>query len=545
MPLVSRVLAVLVGGGGAATLVGWMFGLPLLTGGGAARTPMNPATAICLLVCAAALMLAPETTPAARRARVACGLAIAGVGLIRLAGYLAGRDVGIDQILFAGRLADVPNGPNRMAVNTAAGFVATGAALVGLDLETPAGRRPAQHLALGVFVMGLFVLTGYAYQTESLTRVRSAIPMALTTAVAFALVGAAVLAARPRAGFMEVLTSPGPGGASARRLLVAVSCVPWLLGWLQLQGWNAGVYAPEIGMGLFAAVTMIVLATIVWWNAWWLEQLDAERERVSRELAAANKELEAFSYSVSHDLRAPLRAIDGFARILVEDHGPRLDDDGRRVLGVVRENARQMGRLIDDLLAFSRVGRKGLEKSRVDMAALALSVVAETRRLDPERRASVHVGPLLPALADGSLIRQVLVNLVGNAWKFTRGRPEAVIEIGCRRGKGETIYFVKDNGAGFDMRYAGKLFGVFQRLHRAEEFEGTGVGLAIVQRIVQRHGGRVWAEGVVDGGAVFYFALPAKGGGKHESRRRGDSSRGGQPSGRGADGAGAEEGEPR
>jgi two-component system, sensor histidine kinase and response regulator len=178
---------------------------------------------------------------------------------------------------------------------------------------------------------------------------------------------------------------------------------------------------------------------------------------------------------------------------------------------VISDNASRMARLIDDLLTFSRLGRSDIDKTAVDMNALVRAVVEEHRRLEPNRLVTVTVDPLLPVRADGSMLRQVLANLIGNAWKFTRGRPEAVIEVGCRRAAGETTYFVKDNGAGFDMQYVGKLFGVFQRLHRPDEFEGTGVGLAIVQRIVLRHGGRVWAEAEVDRGATFSFALPDEG----------------------------------
>jgi light-regulated signal transduction histidine kinase (bacteriophytochrome) len=234
---------------------------------------------------------------------------------------------------------------------------------------------------------------------------------------------------------------------------------------------------------------------------------EALRER-GAQLEAANAALESFSYSVAHDLRAPLRAMDGFARILLEDHASALDTDGRRVLDIVCQNARQMGKLIDDLLAFSRLGRKELVRSPVDMRAVAESVVDELRRLDAARSVAVTTTPLPMAIGDANMIRQVFANLIGNAWKFTRDRHDARIEIGFRPGNGETVYFVRDNGAGFDMAYADKLFGVFQRLHGTEEFEGTGVGLAIVQCIVHRHGGRAWAEGQVDAGATFSFTLP-------------------------------------
>jgi light-regulated signal transduction histidine kinase (bacteriophytochrome) len=236
--------------------------------------------------------------------------------------------------------------------------------------------------------------------------------------------------------------------------------------------------------------------------------LEATVRKRTEALEAANKELESFSYSVSHDLRAPLRAVDGYARMLEEDYAARLDDEGRRLLGVVRQSSVRMGRLIDDLLAFSRLGRQQLAKLPVDMAELARDVVTELRN---GATASVELGALPGARADRALIRQVWINLVGNALKYSGKRPDARIEIGGRRDGGENVYWVRDNGVGFDMRYADKLFGVFQRLHRADEFDGTGVGLAIVQRVVARHGGRVWAEAKPGEGACFHFSLPAEG----------------------------------
>lgn len=234
-----------------------------------------------------------------------------------------------------------------------------------------------------------------------------------------------------------------------------------------------------------------------------------ERKQAEEALEAANKELGAFSYSVSHDLRAPLRAMDGFARILVEDYGPHLDPQAQRYLHLVRDNARQMGQLVDDLLGFSRLGRQPLKKQPVAPGELVRQALAELREEQEERGIELKIGELPPCQADPALLRQVFVNLLSNALKYTRDREKAVIEVGWREG----AYFVRDNGTGFDMRYAHKLFGVFQRLHRAEEYEGTGVGLAIVQRIVHRHNGRVWAEAELDKGATFYFTI---GGERHD-----------------------------
>jgi len=238
----------------------------------------------------------------------------------------------------------------------------------------------------------------------------------------------------------------------------------------------------------------------------------AEANRHLAQLAAqlenANQELESFSYSVSHDLRAPLRVIDGFSLALLEDYGTSLPIEGQDLLARVRQQAQRMAQLIEDLLEFSRLGRKPLDVTSVDLAALVQAVVQELQQANADRTVAVTVAPLPPAMGDRALLRQVLTNLIGNAFKFTRQRPDAQVEIGFRDDNGERVYYVRDNGAGFDMQYASKLFGVFQRLHPAADFEGTGVGLALVQRIIHRHGGRVWGEGQVNEGATFQFTLP-------------------------------------
>ena len=242
-----------------------------------------------------------------------------------------------------------------------------------------------------------------------------------------------------------------------------------------------------------------------------IRELNASLEQQTRRLEVANQELEAFSYSVSHDLRAPLRAIDGFSRILEEDHGPRLEAEARRLLGVVRQGAQQMGRLIDDLLGFSRVGRQPMARGPVEMTRLAQAVAEDVKAQTDGRRVELTIGSLPSAEGDEALLRQVWVNLLSNAVKFTRGREVGRIEVSGQITPEGACYTVRDNGVGFDMQYLHKLFGVFQRLHRQEEFEGTGVGLALVQRIVHRHGGRVWAEGRVDEGATVSFVLPRGG----------------------------------
>jgi two-component system sensor kinase len=234
-------------------------------------------------------------------------------------------------------------------------------------------------------------------------------------------------------------------------------------------------------------------------------------EELENRVAARTADLEAFSYSVSHDLRAPLRAIDGFSRILEEDNGRNLNSEGKRVIGVIRRNAQRMGQLIDDLLALSRASRHELRMERVEMRTLVDHVLTELIPVEERNGTELVVHPLTEAWGDQSLIRQVLVNLLGNALKFSSSRSPRRVEVGCATDCSGPVYSVKDNGAGFDIRYAGKLFKVFERLHGLDEFEGTGVGLSLAARIVERHGGKIWAEGEVDRGATFYFTLPRKG----------------------------------
>lgn len=236
-----------------------------------------------------------------------------------------------------------------------------------------------------------------------------------------------------------------------------------------------------------------------------LEQKVMER---TQQLEAVNKELEAFSYSVSHDLRAPLRSIHGFAQILKEDYGAQLGANGNQLTDTIVRSAKEMGHLIDDLLTFSRLGRKEFVKRDVQIHDMVTLLCNESKKEMGDRNIQFEVNALLPAKGDSTTIKQVWINLISNACKYSRLKEKAIIKINSEVNGNQIIYHIQDNGAGFDMRYADKLFGVFQRLHTDEEFEGTGVGLAIIQRIISKHGGRVWADGKVNEGASFYFSLP-------------------------------------
>jgi light-regulated signal transduction histidine kinase (bacteriophytochrome) len=240
-----------------------------------------------------------------------------------------------------------------------------------------------------------------------------------------------------------------------------------------------------------------------------IRELNQQLTKRSTELEAINKELEAFAYSISHDLRAPLRHMVGYTELLQKGASSSVDDKGRRYMMMILESAKRMGTLIDDLLAFSRIGRAETRETMVSLEQLVKEVQNEVWRETEGRNMTWKIGPLPDLYGDRSMLKLALVNLISNAVKFTRTRQQTEIEIGCTdKGTEGVVVFIKDNGVGFDMRYVNKLFGVFQRLHRTDEFEGTGIGLATVQRIIHRHGGRVWAEGQVGAGATFYLSLP-------------------------------------
>lgn len=301
-----------------------------------------------------------------------------------------------------------------------------------------------------------------------------------------------------------------------RQSSIDVAGHPWTLYYSTLPEFEARV---ESTLPEFVRFSGIGISFLLFGITWLLvrsrnraEQASRSLEDANRKLEDANRELESFSYSVSHDLRAPLRTIDGFSRILLDDYRSNFDADGRDYLERVRAASQHMGQLIDDLLNLSRVTRSALNQERVDLSSLASDVARELHRADPDREVEFVIEKGVTAWGDSRLLLVVLENLLGNAWKFTGKKPRATIEFGSTTGPvpgaaSGRVFYVRDDGAGFNMDYADKLFGAFQRLHRTQDFEGTGIGLATVQRIVHRHGGQVWAEGEVGKGATFYFTL--------------------------------------
>lgn len=465
--------------------------------------PSTPLASALLALAALALWLqrAPATRPGVGRA-VALLVVVSGIAGVVLAA----------RARTLGEAAPV-------ALNVAKNISLLGLALLCLDWTPRRFARPSELLAFLLVLIAFLALLARVYGIDLGDRRTHFMPP--LTAGAFLLLALGVLWARPAQGVMAAIAGGHDAGHTARRALLVIALVMVVLGWLRLQGERRGLYDADVGVTLYTFAFIASLAALVIWNARTLHRADARRRRAEDAIRAlnaeledkalaltrANAELEAFSYSISHDLRAPLRHIDGYARMLQEDAGPALEADSRRQLDVISDSARHMGMLIDDLLAFSRLGRKPLERARVDMRALAEAALAEAGA--GRNPAQVVIAPMPEAWCDPVLLRQVWVNLLSNACKYSAPRGgEARIEAGGRREGGRLHYFVRDNGVGFDMRYAEKLFGVFQRLHAAEEFEGTGVGLAIVQRIVARHGGEVGFTAAPGAGATFTFTLP-------------------------------------
>jgi signal transduction histidine kinase len=519
----SGAIGVSVAALGGVMLVGWALGLQRTVhpGGGPL---MKANAAVCFILAGLALALV-HLGP---RGRVPSGvlaslasLAIA-LGLATLAEWVFGLDLGIDELLFRDDTQAYTSVPGRIAPNTALAFVLLGTSLL-LVRKDGARLRLARALALAALVIGALALAGYLYRVSPLFAVAKRTGMALPAAVGLVVLATGVLLARPDRGTVALLAGDGSGGALARRLLPLAAGVPVLLA-IPAQ---AGVVSGHLDQAYASALVTVGLTAVLAWvvasAARSVEARDAARREREREIerlnaqlelraverSAVNRELEAFCYSVSHDLRAPLRSIDGFGQALLEDCAAALPPQGHEHVRRIRAASQRMGKLIDDLLHLSRVTRTELRRERVDLSALAREIAAELSQGAPERRVTFEIEDGLAAEGDPGLLRVVLENLLGNAWKFTAKHASARIAVGRTVRDGQPALFVADDGAGFDMAYAKKLFGAFQRLHGMSEFAGTGIGLATVQRVVRRHGGEIWADAGVERGATFTFTLPA------------------------------------
>jgi signal transduction histidine kinase len=470
------------------------------------------------VVSLAFLSAASWFSSAGSRRRRSVGVALAGlaalIGAATLLEYLAGIDLWIDRGTDPGLLG-------RMGGNLALLCFCLGG---GLALGAAASRGAqlgADALILAAAAIGLFAVISHLFGSDLQCPLAAYAPMPLPTAlVAFVLSTAAVLN-RPARGLGQLLRSAASGGVLARRMIPVLVIGPIATVRLTLFGLDAGAFdggfAAAFGVMGSVALLMLVLVrsaraidrleAVRRGNEAQIRQMVQDLSRRTEEVHHTNRELEAFSYSISHDLRAPIRHIAGFGELLEAHARDRLDAKGQRYLAHILDSARNAGVLIDELLEFSRLGRAAMQTRDLDLRAV---VRDSWKQLEMERRdrdCRLDAGELPAVHADPTLTRVVMTNLLSNAIKYTAPRERAVIEVAGRREGGEVIVDVRDNGVGFDMKYADKLFGVFQRLH-GEEFPGSGIGLASVKRIIERHGGRAWGEAALDGGATFHFSLP-------------------------------------
>ncbi|WP_421896866.1 sensor histidine kinase [Marinoscillum sp.] len=496
---------------GFLVIVSWAFDIEFIKRPIPGLVAMNPATAICFILSGVSLWLLTNRSQPQKRfdfGHISAFIVLA-IALLKVGGILLEVDTYVDSVLFYDKLGKdlIGNISNRMAPNTAVAFLLTSAALLILNYITKGNQVPSQFIALGVGMLGMLSILGYLYQVKVFYGFLEYLPMAIHTAVSFLLLSLGIVFAQPRKGLMREFTSDYSGARTARMLIPAAICIPAILGFLRLySAWKLSM-SIELGSALLILSIIIVFLMLIWFSTRMLNREDALRKEAEEETQTVNQQLEAFSYSVAHDMRAPLRAINGYAQMLREDYENILDDEGKRIITMITTNSVQMGRLIDDLLAFSRLGRKEIQRSEVDLNELMEDVLSDVQKSTPHQ-AKIVVKKLHAVYGDYNLLHQVVHNLVANAVKYSSKREDPQVHISTKIDDKKLIFKIKDNGAGFDMKYADKLFGVFQRLHMQHEFEGTGVGLAIVHRIIAKHDGEIWAKGQVNQGATFYFSLP-------------------------------------
>ena len=500
-------------------LIGWSFGVQHLIEFVPSMVVMNPVVALLFVAGGISLWLRRDCTAeeSSWRRLVSHGLAIllVLVSALKLIDAIAGLPFHVDQLLFSAKLAAPGRFPPAgMAPNTALSLLFCGVALLLFDFENRRGFVPAQACVLAAGLLALLALIGHVYHVLLLKRLGSALPMSLDTALALIFFCLSFLAAQPGSGFMAIISGNTVGSAVTRRLLPMAVLVPWLLGLLFLLGEQAGYYSRESALSLFAASSIVIFTSLIWWNAKLLHLADLERARTEEQLRQtsfnlqrSNTDLEQFAYVASHDLFEPLRMVTSYLQLLRQQYQTRLDRQGDEFIDFALEGAKRMEALIQDLLTYSRVDIRGRAFEPVDCELVFSAALANLKVAIQESHATIAHQQLPQVLGDRVQLTQVFQNLLGNAIKFHGPEPPR-IEVTVSRNDNEWLFSIKDNGIGIDAKDFARVFVIFQRLHTRQEYPGTGIGLSLCKKIVERHGGRIWIESAPGQGSTFFFTLP-------------------------------------
>jgi signal transduction histidine kinase len=503
---------------GGLVLAGWLLHVQVLKSAWPGLIAMNPLSALLFIIAGFALIRAGQRfRKRPDKIVLICGIIVVLGGATKIAECAFQFDLNLDQMMFQHEVSSPgPYGPNEIAMNTALSFVCCGAALLLLDMQTKQGFRPAQAFIVIAGLMALLALIGYGYRVLPLYSFGSRLPMALNSAICFELFAIAALAVRPSRGLMMVITSDTTGGAMARRLLPAAIFIPLILGALLFSSEKHGFFATESGISLFAFANIVLFTAVIWWNAKLLVWAEEERlkameklKRTTMDLERSNTELQQFAYVASHDLTEPLRMVVSYLELLTSRAQGKLGEEEREFIGYASDGAQRMQHLIQDLLAYARVDTRGRPLESTDCERVLATALANLKLAIAESHTVVEHDPLPTVHGDVVQLTQVFQNLIGNAIKF-RGKEAPKIHVGARQQDGEWIFHVKDNGIGIDPKNFERIFVLFQRLHTRQEYPGTGMGLAICKKIVERHGGRIWVESRPGEGTAFFFTIPAK-----------------------------------
>jgi signal transduction histidine kinase len=518
--ILSRGTAATVIGGSTLIFLGWALAVPPLTRLLPVVVVMNPITALGFVLAGFSLWcLTKEPAKIAYdpcRFSTVLAVLVALMGGLKLADFLFGLGLHIDRLLFTSRLLAAGQYPlSEVAPNTALCFVLAGLAIALADWQIRRGPPPSQFLMLAAAWIALLALVGYTYRILVFYRLGSEMPMSLDSALAFSLLALGFFAARSDRGFMRLILSRTTSGAVVRRLLPMAVLVPWILGGMVLLAEKAEYIGREFGLSVFAVACILIFTMLIWWNARLLHHGDLERaesaERLreaSANLQRSNIELQQFAYVASHDLFEPLRMITSYLQLVTHHHSAQLSPQAKEFIGFAIDGANRMHALIRDLLAYSRVDQRGHPFELTDCEEVLDAALKNLQVAIQESNAVVTHERLPCVQVDRMQLLQVFQNLVANAIKF-HGPETPNVRIVAERRDSEWLFSVRDNGIGIDPKHFDRLFVIFQRLHTRQEYPGTGIGLAMCKKIIERHGGRIWVESSLGKGSVFFFTLPA------------------------------------